>query len=262
MLYAAGTGAPEVALAAIAQARDARRPTLLVLDDADRAPAEVHAARARARAARSRACRRSCWRPARRRPRSRGSSRATRSRSSRSTPRPSRLIAGLYAPAGDGDAVPVETLLATSRGVARRVHEAASEWARREATRRVDAVAGRDGGRPQRGPSARGRADRQRRRPAVGARARPARRGADGEDAEATGGLPVQGPGDVRHRRRRVLLRARAARRRAGRAARRRAAARRGRPVRQRQVVRGQGRAAARARGRRAARQRRDGRAR
>ena len=54
----------------------------------------------------------------------------------------SRAIAALYAPAG-ADAVPVEALLATSRGVARRVHEAASEWARREATRRVDAVAGR-----------------------------------------------------------------------------------------------------------------------
>ena len=39
--------------------------------------------------------------------------------------------------------VPVETLLATSRGVPRRVHEAASEWARREATRRVDAAADR-----------------------------------------------------------------------------------------------------------------------
>ena len=44
VLYATGTGAPEVALAAIAQVRDARRPTLLVLDDVDRAPAEVHAA--------------------------------------------------------------------------------------------------------------------------------------------------------------------------------------------------------------------------
>ena len=54
-----------------------------------------------------------------------------------------RAIAGFYAPAGGGDAMPVETLLATSRGVARRVHEAAGEWARREATRRVEAVADR-----------------------------------------------------------------------------------------------------------------------
>ena len=44
MLYGTGTGAPERALAAIAEVRDARRPALLVLDDADRAPAEVRAA--------------------------------------------------------------------------------------------------------------------------------------------------------------------------------------------------------------------------
>ena len=52
-----------------------------------------------------------------------------------------RAIAGFYAPAGG--AVPVETLLEASRGVPRRVHEVAREWARHEATRRVDAVAGR-----------------------------------------------------------------------------------------------------------------------
>ena len=52
-----------------------------------------------------------------------------------------------------------------------------------------------------------------------------------------------------------LLLRARAARRRAGRAPCRRAAARGRRPVRERQVLRGQGRPAARAGGRRPARQ-------
>jgi WD40 repeat protein len=52
-----------------------------------------------------------------------------------------RAIAGLYAP-DDAD-VPVDALLATSGGVARSVHEAASEWARREAVRQVDAVAER-----------------------------------------------------------------------------------------------------------------------
>src|SRR5215207_1973546 len=44
VLYAAGTRAPEAALAAIARARVSTRLTLLVLDDADRAPADVHAA--------------------------------------------------------------------------------------------------------------------------------------------------------------------------------------------------------------------------
>ncbi|HET8949137.1 MAG TPA: hypothetical protein VFN44_01465 [Solirubrobacteraceae bacterium] len=54
-----------------------------------------------------------------------------------------RAIAGFYAADDKHDAIPVESLLATSGGVARRVHEAASEWARREAARRVDAVADR-----------------------------------------------------------------------------------------------------------------------
>ena len=47
-----------------------------------------------------------------------------------------------YAPAGGGDGAG-RHVARRSRGVARRVHEAASEWARREAARRVDAVAGR-----------------------------------------------------------------------------------------------------------------------
>ena len=50
-----------------------------------------------------------------------------------------RAIAALYAPAGSE--IPVADLVATTRGVARRVHEAASEWARREATTRVDTLA-------------------------------------------------------------------------------------------------------------------------
>jgi hypothetical protein len=40
--------------------------------------------------------------------------------------------------------VPVEALLATSRGVARKVHEAAAEWARREATRGVGLQSARE----------------------------------------------------------------------------------------------------------------------
>ena len=49
VLYASGSGPAEVALAAIARTRDARRPVLLVLDDADRAAVavrvELHALR-------------------------------------------------------------------------------------------------------------------------------------------------------------------------------------------------------------------------
>jgi DNA-binding SARP family transcriptional activator/WD40 repeat protein len=142
VLYASGTAAPETALSAIAQVRDARRPTLLVLDDADRAPSEVHAAVRELAPALATV-------PALVLATGQGAAALARLQ-----PRDSvtlgpldaeavRLIASLYVPAARGDAVPVETLVAASRGVARRVHEAAGEWARREATRRVDATAGR-----------------------------------------------------------------------------------------------------------------------
>ena len=254
VLYAAGTGAPEAALAVLARARDAVRRTLIVVDESDRASAEVQAAL-------------------------RGlvpalggvpvlvlASGLQAAALARLEPQESvvlepldagsvRAIAAFYAPADDDGAIPVEMLLATSRGVARRVHEVASEWARREATRRVDAVAGSHGGRSQRDAHAGGRAGRQRRRAAVGARARRPRRPRPRRRQGAVD-LPVQGPRDVRRRRCRVLLRARAARRRVGRAPCRRAAVGDRRPVGQRQVVGHAGRAAARARRRRAAWQR------
>ncbi len=136
VLYASGTGPPEAALAAIARARESRRPALLVLDDADRAAAEVRAALGEVA------------------PHTLVLATGQEAAAlARLDPRESlvleplaadgvRAIAGFYAPSGGRD-VPVDTLLATSRGVPRRVHEAASEWARREATRRVDAAADR-----------------------------------------------------------------------------------------------------------------------
>jgi WD40 repeat protein len=142
VLYAAGTGPPEAALAAISRARESQRPALVVLDDADRAPADVRAAL------------RALGPALRRLPALVLATGQEAAALDRLEPHASlvleplgaesvRAIAAFYAPAADGDAVPVETLLATSRGVARRVHEAANEWARREATDRVDAVAGR-----------------------------------------------------------------------------------------------------------------------
>ena len=251
VLYAAGTGPPEAALAAIARTLGARRPTLLVLDDAG-----PRARRGACRAARPRRAPRRAARPRRRhRP---GRRRAGLEPRDAVALEPLevgavREIAGLYASGGDAGAVPVDALFGTSRGVPRRVHEAASEWARQEARRRVDAVGGPDGGSvaARRGrwrsswPAASSTCSRRASAPA-GDRRRRGRRGA--------GGLPVQGPGDFDADDAELLLRARAARRRDGRAARRRAAARRRRPVGQRQVVRGPGRSAARARGRRAAR--------
>ncbi len=142
VLYAAGTGPPEAVLAAIARVREARRPALVVLDNVDRAPADVRAALRALGPALGRL------------PALVLASGQEAAALDRLEPQASlvlgpldaesvRAIAGFYAPAAGGDAVPVDTLLATSRGVARRVHEAAFEWARREATRRVDAAAGR-----------------------------------------------------------------------------------------------------------------------
>jgi WD40 repeat protein/DNA-binding SARP family transcriptional activator len=127
---------------AVARARDAQAPTLLVLDNADQVPAEVRAELS-------------------------GQLRAV-------TERPVlalvtgdddealadlgadvtvvleplglaavREIATLYAPGHAGDGMPEEWLFNVSGGVPRRVHEIAGDWARREAARRVNAVAGR-----------------------------------------------------------------------------------------------------------------------
>jgi len=145
VLYVAGTGAPEAALAAIGKAREPRRPTLLVVDDADRAGAEVRATlgalgdELRALPSLVLATGQEAPALARLRP---SASRALEPLDGAAV----REIALLYAPAGAAAEVPIETLLETSRGVARRVHEVASEWARREAARRVDAVAGRAAG--------------------------------------------------------------------------------------------------------------------
>ena len=131
VVYAAGARAPDVALASIARTRRVPRPVLLVLDDADRAGA------ARPR----------CGRRAQRR----GLPGARHGGGLPRTSRPSatcslapldaagvRRIALRY-----GDEPPVDALLSASDGVPERVHELASAWARREAARRVDAVADR-----------------------------------------------------------------------------------------------------------------------
>src|SRR5215218_9227735 len=141
VFYAAGTGPPEAALAAIARAREPRRPAVVVVDDADRAPAVVRAALRELAPALHRlpvlvlATGQETAALARLEP---DEALVLEPLDAASV----GAIAAFYAPAG-AEAVPVETLLATSRGIAREVHEAAAEWARREATRRVDATAGR-----------------------------------------------------------------------------------------------------------------------
>jgi WD40 repeat protein/DNA-binding SARP family transcriptional activator len=142
VLYVAGMAAPDAALAAIRRAREARRPTLLVVDDADCAVVEVHGAMSRL-AAELRdhpslvvATGRNAAALAGLRP---SASLALAALDAAAV----RWIAVLYAPAGAAADVPVDTLLETSDGVASRVHALASEWAQREAARRVEAVADR-----------------------------------------------------------------------------------------------------------------------
>ncbi len=130
VVYAAGARAPDVALASIARTRRVPRPVLLVLDDADRAGAAVRAAVAEPS---GEACLVLVT----------GRAAADLAASATCSLAPLdaagvRRIALRY-----GDEPPVDALLSASDGVPERVHELASAWARREAARRVDAVADR-----------------------------------------------------------------------------------------------------------------------
>ena len=153
--------------AALASSSDATRPTLVVLDDADRAGDSTSAARARGAGA---PCRSWCSSAAGTRTRSRARAPTTRSaraagrrrRCARSPPalrRAGRLAAGRPAAACRA--------ACTSWS---------SRWARREAARRVERGGRANRGRARRAAVDRGRADRRRARAAGGARARRARR--------------------------------------------------------------------------------------
>ncbi|HEV7805951.1 MAG TPA: BTAD domain-containing putative transcriptional regulator [Solirubrobacteraceae bacterium] len=142
VLYAAGTGRAEGVSGAIARAREATLPTLVVLDDADHAGADVLAKLgelARVLAAVPvlvLAC-----------------GEDDEALASLATDgsltlgllgaEAVRAITAAYAPGRADEDVPVEWLLDSSGGIAGRVHEVAGQWARREAARRVDVGAGR-----------------------------------------------------------------------------------------------------------------------
>jgi DNA-binding SARP family transcriptional activator/WD40 repeat protein len=142
LLYAAGGRSPEIAAAAIREARESDRPTLLVLDDADDAsPALLASASALVAAPRSN-------------PflvlvlhRDEAGPPAFADSSQRLALRPlaaaaAAEIAALYAP-GEEDAMPVDTLMAESEGVPLRIHRAASSWAQAQAAERLEASVGR-----------------------------------------------------------------------------------------------------------------------
>ena len=142
VLSASGLAGPGPALAVIAAAQEASRPTLLVLDDADRAGPEVEVALRRL--AGTLGALPVLALAAGRDPDALERLQVGDARVLEALDAPAvRQIALLHAPAGAADGMPVDALLETSGGVPRRVHEDAAEWARREALRRVDAIAGR-----------------------------------------------------------------------------------------------------------------------
>jgi WD40 repeat protein/DNA-binding SARP family transcriptional activator len=142
VLYAAGAGPVDATLAAVSGASDATGATLLVVDDADRAGEEVADKLADL---------------ARVLPTMPVLALATGERTGAFTPPGAdcaldlvpldaeavREIAAPYASDPERDEVPVDWLLETSEGVPRRIHELASQWARHEASRRVDEIAER-----------------------------------------------------------------------------------------------------------------------
>ena len=145
VLYMSGAGEPDGARAALARARGARRPVLLVFDDVDRAGEEQLA-----------------WLgelvvelaglPVLVLATSEASALSTRLRADATLelapldPDGVRAVAQLYAGGRDDVSVAVEHLAEVSGGVPQRVHRAASDWARGEASRRLGAAADRAAG--------------------------------------------------------------------------------------------------------------------
>ena len=234
---------PEAALATVAEAGKGERPTLLVLDYADDAPAAVlEAAAGLARAPKGRPLLVCVLHHDEQGPPAFAalleSGTAQRLRLDPLGEDAMAEIAALYAP-GEGQAMPVRTLIAESEGVPLRIHRAAGGWARAEAAERLAANAGRAAGdrgdlRAAQAAIAGGVVELQ----AAGERTRLyAAAGAARPDRARD--LPVPRPGALRCRARRVLLRPRALGRRARRPPRRLDPARGRRALGERQVLGG-----------------------
>ncbi|MGH2943582.1 MAG: BTAD domain-containing putative transcriptional regulator, partial [Solirubrobacteraceae bacterium] len=142
VLYASAGGTPDAALRVLRSVDAATRPTLVVVDDADATDADV--VRALDLCARSLASLPAlvlvCCEDA--------GMLGDLSRDGVLTLKPLtedavRAIAGYYAAGTASAEIPSGRLLQVSGGLALRVHEAAGQWARREAVRRVGVAAGR-----------------------------------------------------------------------------------------------------------------------
>ncbi len=142
ILHVTGLGPADAILVALRRLRDATRPTLLVVDDADSAGTGVQSEIERLAAALAGApvlivvvaTERDAvaYVPA-----------AATLELAALDAEAVREIASTYAPGRAAADVPAEWLLDASGGVARRVHDVASQWARREAARHVGAVVDR-----------------------------------------------------------------------------------------------------------------------
>jgi DNA-binding SARP family transcriptional activator/WD40 repeat protein len=142
VLYLSGAGGPEAPRAALTRARGARRPTLLVFDDVDRAGEAQLSALGELvgeQAGLPVLVLATTEDPAL-------EARLQADATLELAPLDSdgvRAVAQLYAVRRDDVEVPVEHLAEASRGVPQRVHRAASDWARTEASRRLGAAANR-----------------------------------------------------------------------------------------------------------------------
>jgi WD40 repeat protein/DNA-binding SARP family transcriptional activator len=142
VVHCSGRGPPGAVCAALSRARAASRATLLVVDDADEADAEALGELKKLKPALAHvpALTLALGEDADALARLDGDGPLTLEPLDADAV---RAIAVLYAPGRAGEDVPADRLLDVSGGVPRRIHEAASQWARREAAHRVGAVAGR-----------------------------------------------------------------------------------------------------------------------
>ena len=136
--YVSCAGPPDAMGAALAHARGARRPTLLVVDDLDRAGEEIRAALGElGLAALPVLVLATAADPALAGP-LRADATVTLAPLAADGV---RAVARLYAGPREDVEIPVEQLIAASGGIPARLHRAAREWARTESARRVGAAA-------------------------------------------------------------------------------------------------------------------------
>ena len=142
VLYISGEAPPHGALAALRRVRGGALPTLLVVDDVDRAGRELRGALAElvdGLAALPVLVLATAEDPALASAPGVDASLVLDPLEAEAV----HAVAELYAGVGDDVKIPVERLAAASGGVPRRVHRAAGDWARREAARRLGAAAER-----------------------------------------------------------------------------------------------------------------------